>query len=1288
MSFLILKANSKLIENSMRFYELEKTDISNLNDGDLRELVARLCEAELAQQGVGPVCVLWGGAQEAADGGLDVHVKNTGYLKSPGFVPRANVGFQVKKNSMSKSACTKEMLDKAGLPKEVISELAENDGAYIIVSGKDDCSEKMLIERVSGMRAAVAGLVDKGNFLVDFYGRDRLLAWLRMYPSVALWVRSRLGKPLTGWKPFGRWAQTPIDKDDKFLSDNHPCVIDTSSSSKTPLTMVEGIALLRERLREVGSAIRITGLSGVGKTRLAQALFEPDVAENALSSTNVVYADLGDELSPTASEFISYLIANDLSANVILDNCPSDVHGKLRKQIFQYTSKICLLTIEYDISDDTPEETHVIHIEPSSEETVAYLVRRRFPEIQEINASKIAEFAGGNARVALALASRVKPDETLSKFTDESLFNRLFEQRKGKAGSLLDDAAVLSLFYSFNVSQTEYYDELERLSLISKIPRLRLYQSHAELLRRQLSQKRGDWRAVLPHALANRLARRALENIPLQDINSELFKSENIRLFKSCAHRIGYLHDFDLARKLAHTWIQPGAPLYDLTVCSDEQLQVVDYIAPVFPDAVLSAIELAVESQNFGSHGKEYFDKFIDLLCKLAYENRNFDRVINIVFRFAASNFPLDKDTIFNSIRGLFSLYLSGTQALPSRRQQVLGRLLMSNNTSNQDIAVLLFQSAFQAAHWSSSKVFNFGAHIRTYGWEPKTNQEALEWYEGFINVLQPCLRSGDLDRRSRARKILANHFRGLWSFAGCYDVLEELVVSQCKLNQWTEIWQPIKQTISFDSEKFSPSILSRLEALETLTYPSDLHAEIETYVFRPMWDHLHQTNEDYNEVERRVSEKIIDLGQQVASDLPYLESLGSRLYQNENAPLLLFGRGLAKGALSQGEMFDFLVKLLQSYDGELKRPHIFSGMIREIHNSNKVLARQLRERVLDIPKLSSHFVELLTSTDLEPWGVDLLIEMARKKDVTAWELQKLGHGRAHAKISDMKLAELIEAVINLECGAFVALDILSMRFLTENRSALPDVTLIVAGRSAISRFLETHANSVNRAIPSGIERVLQICINQTSPKKFISEVIECIGEGLKTSRFYSHDIPSVIKAIVISFPEMLLDYCYALENISRLSTRLFKNAGGRDQPSLNLVSSERLITWCNNDHKKIEYLIDTIQLYVSSDTSDDMLSVPKEASISLHALELLRVAANKAEVLEVFVRRMMPSCWSSLADILEVRTRAFATLLDHDLPEVREFVQARLPIIEASNQRERESEAVRNSEMEKRFES
>ena len=42
----------------MIFFELEAADISALNDADLRELVARLSEAELIQRGISSSCVL------------------------------------------------------------------------------------------------------------------------------------------------------------------------------------------------------------------------------------------------------------------------------------------------------------------------------------------------------------------------------------------------------------------------------------------------------------------------------------------------------------------------------------------------------------------------------------------------------------------------------------------------------------------------------------------------------------------------------------------------------------------------------------------------------------------------------------------------------------------------------------------------------------------------------------------------------------------------------------------------------------------------------------------------------------------------------------------------------------------------------------------------------------------------------------------------------------------------------------------------------------------------------
>ncbi|MFP3548314.1 hypothetical protein SB748_33570, partial [Rhizobium sp. SIMBA_035] len=84
----------------MNYFELSATDVSDLSDGDLRELVGRLTEAELLQQALQISGVLWGGAQEAADGGLDVSVRVPEGLKKPDFVPRADAGFQVKKHTM------------------------------------------------------------------------------------------------------------------------------------------------------------------------------------------------------------------------------------------------------------------------------------------------------------------------------------------------------------------------------------------------------------------------------------------------------------------------------------------------------------------------------------------------------------------------------------------------------------------------------------------------------------------------------------------------------------------------------------------------------------------------------------------------------------------------------------------------------------------------------------------------------------------------------------------------------------------------------------------------------------------------------------------------------------------------------------------------------------------------------------------------------------------------------------------------------------------------------------
>lgn len=1274
----------------MIFFELEATDISALNDGDLRELVARLCEAELIQQGLPPSSVTWGGAQEAADGGLDVNVKSTQPFPSPNFVPRENTGFQVKKHSMGRSACKKEM-EEEGKPKAVIKDLAALKGAYIIVSGKDDCSEKMVSERLNGMKDAVGPLHDKKDLLLDFYGRDRLLNWLRRHPSAALWVRSRLGKPLAGWMPYGRWAATPLGQDDEFLVDDHPCVTDANSSSKKPISASEGIQLTRDRLRKLGGTVRITGLSGVGKTRFAQALFEAGVGSEALPASDVIYADLGNDLTPTASELVTYLIANDFATYLVLDNCPPDVHRSLQKQVAQNSAKLHLLTIEYDISDDRPEETEVVYLEPTSEATVSKLIQKRFPELGQFNANRIAEFSGGNARVALALASRVSADETLSNFSDEDLFRRLFMQRKEASPDLLQSAEALALVYSFNVSRSEFNDELRVLGAITGIGRQVLHRNQAELLRRQLVQQRGSWRAILPHALANRLAKRALENISPDDINAELFKAENIRLLQSCAHRMGYLHDFEPARELALAWIQPGAPLHNIASCSEQLLVVLDHVAPVFPSIIIRSIEQASETPGFASRNNNNFIRLVRLLCHLAYEDETFDQAAEILLKFAESEHPGENNnSIVGQMRQLFSLYLSGTEAVPERRQAFIQKLINSEAPRHREIASQLLDSAFEASHWSSCAIFHFGARKRGSGWQPKTHGEKIAWYFGHIQLLQPALSSTREVDSSWAKSLLANHFRGLWSFVGCFDLLEEIIQVHGRDGRWPEMWVSIKRTIHFDGDQHAPELLAKLERLERLTAPSEPYSEIEAYVLTNAWEHAELRDGNFEENEKKICEKVTHLGILTASNLEYLDRLGSKLWETRSQSLWLFGKGLAAGSSDRSSLFDLLATSFQMHRPKQVNLNLMLGYISGIHDADPNQAREVLERALKVPALKLYAINMLCAVPIAPWVLKKLQKLAREGSLDAWRFEQISYGRVHEAIPDSDLASLLSSINTLERGYLSVIQILSMRFFGRaSHEYSPTDNLRAVGRAAIRNLVSAHRDEFRYAQLHGIDRVLKESFDASTPESEVKEVVELLCAGIESFRLYGFELTEVIATLIKSYPESVLDTVFnGREKEKALAFMIFRDRAGKEELTLNDISVDRIMAWCGGNKDRIAKVANAVHVYSEVDSADSSLEGSKRIALSEHIKCLMEAADDKLAFVEIIFKDAWPNSWSgSLSIILEARSKAFAELLDHPSPDVRSLAKIKLGLLQQRVHMEREREAADDNAREQRFE-
>ena len=306
-------------------FEISSDDIAALNDEDLRTLVGLLCEAELRRRNLTSSAVTWGGNQTAKDGGLDVRVALASGTIIDGFIPKADTGFQVKKPDMPRAAIIDEMRPK-GVVRPVIIELAKASGAYVIVSASGSTSDSSLNSRRGAMADALQDISGVSNLTLDFYDRNRIATWARDHVGLIPWVRSRIGKSISGWRSYGSWSHMPEQADPTYLVDEAARIKTGDKDEGDGLSATDGINKIRDVLRTPGHVVRLVGLSGVGKTRLVEALFDPTVGANSLDPSLAIYTDIAKGPDPQPAGLASDLIAGRTRAILVIDNCPPDTH--------------------------------------------------------------------------------------------------------------------------------------------------------------------------------------------------------------------------------------------------------------------------------------------------------------------------------------------------------------------------------------------------------------------------------------------------------------------------------------------------------------------------------------------------------------------------------------------------------------------------------------------------------------------------------------------------------------------------------------------------------------------------------------------------------------------------------------------------------------------------------------------------------------------------------------------------------------------------------------------------
>ncbi|MER0169324.1 MAG: hypothetical protein DU489_01675 [Nitrosomonas sp.] len=1258
----------------MEILDITGDHISKLSDEDLRILVIKLCEAELRRFNLPLSAVTAGGHQNAADGGIDVRVELPNSSSDLDFIPKSVTGFQVKQEDMPPSAIRLEMCPKKKL-RSSIYDLASKRGAYVIVSGKGSTTDSALKNRRCAMQNAISDLPQDTSLTTEFYDRDRLARWIKNYPGVALWLREQIGEPLTGWRPYSDWAYGDSANSEYLLDDKCRIIAPQQTNSSAPLTVEQGIQAIRQILEKPHGIVRLVGLSGTGKTRLVQALFDTRIGNNALDRSIVIYVDQGNDHSPTPSarDMIHRCAVNELRAIVAVDNCNPTMHRDLAQAVRTSGGLVSLITVEYDVSNDEPEETQVFRLEPASEKIIEEILQRLKPNVSQIDRTRIAEFSGGNARIALALARTVEHSGNLATLKDMELFRRLFyQQRKGDSELLMKAAEICSLVYSFDGETIEgVAAELSVLAeLADDVTPRELYRQIGELRSRDLVQQRSKWRAVLPHAIANRLACQALKKMHPSILTNTFSPSGRERLLKSFSRRLGYLHDSEQAKQIAEMWLGSGGILENPARLNELGIDMFINVAPLAPNAALKAIEMTAssdEGKTFLSSSNYERWKWCRLIRSIAYEAQYFSRAALLLARIVANETESQNhNSARDSFKELFHLYLSGTHALVEARLAVAQQLLESEDKKLNACGLTALAAMLENSHFTSNHDFTFGGRHRDFGWEPKTGTEVSAWFKAVIAFAMTYANSNS-SHTPDIKQLFAQYFRGLWVNADVCTEIEELAKDFAAKEGWPDGWLAIREIIHLDLTRVSPQFAQRTRALEIMLRPKDdLEQKTRAYVLSNKKGHfcIVDTEPVGDDTQAwKLANKIVeDLGEEVASTPDVLTSLLPELLSSNNNMIWQFGHGLAKRASNIEQLWRQFHHNLTSLPENKRNYSLLRGFIEAANTRDPIVVCQLMDEALKDPVLSPVFPILQSSYPIDEAGAKRLILSIAQGDAPTLTYSHLMYGMVSDSIPLPFFREILVGIASLSNGYPIAIDIFKMRLhsLQSNKTPIDSNTSLL-GRELL-KLNEFQDGSSNHAYH--VNEVAVACMVGDASSQDATTICTKLARALVDYRSGTMQFSELIRTLFRLQPIAAIEAFLNENGIEKTNNRRQKSlfyyfSYDRESP-VNAALPEILMTWAKeNPEIRLPRLAEEIHLFAKNGEHDS-------PSWSPIALEILESLPDRSVILDIFASRFQPRgvCSGSLADNLSPYLVLAEELQTHNDPLVASWAKKQIDLL------------------------
>jgi transcriptional regulator with XRE-family HTH domain len=997
-------------------FAVTKEMVAGLGDEDLRILLGKLLEAEASARGIGSEAIGLGGNQTARDGGIDAIIAWKGSPAPSGQLSAKTIYFQCKATAMRPADIAKEMRP-GGLPRPIFSELASKLGAYVIISTEDP-GTKAIEARVTAMREAVADLERSDQIRLEFFGADRLARWTNQHVGVALWLLARSGRPLVGWRPHGPWSGAEAGGHGYLFDESDRAEVNGEAQS-----VRSAITAMRAALSLPRSAVRIVGMSGMGKTRLAEALFDRRIpAGSALNPSLAIYADAGLELATGGAAMAEHLVRSGVEAILVFDNCTETAHRQIASIVGLEGSRTRLVTIDYDVGDEQPDDTLVVKLERNSEDLLGSLLKQRVPDVGEYERSRLAEFAGGNARIALGIA------RGSGALDDGELLDRLFQRGRGQEDRDTRRAAeVAALVWAFYVEPRNVHNaEHPVLAAQCGMTAERFYEHMSLLLDWGVIQQRGPQRAVMPPPLANRLAASLLARADISAL-FERFSMGPRRLFHSLARRLGQLHDQPRAGDLLQIMMSEGAPLGDFPSLDPDGRRAFANAAPGNAAAALAVLERAVRDEAFVLEDHDGSADVVRILAHVAYEPTLFDRALKamvplvLVERTGYQGQNI-RDLFFERFRPVLSM----TMADGPTRLATADALMADPDIKVRELGLAAIGHMLDV-HAHSSFDSDWGAQARRREWRPNMLEDRKAWFAAVFSRLQSVVDAGD-DDAWRARNMIASDLRA-YCDRGFADEIVRAIRTAKPNGYWDTAWRAAVETLHFSDSTPEPAWRASVVELEFDLRPKTLDEAFEAFVLGEPWRHWVPKNRGDKRYTRNVSLLAKVVGACAVKQGMAVEPLIARAVKiKEQNSGLSFGEGIAREHRDPAGLWERARAIYEKAEPETRDVGVLIGILQQVDRRDRAWADARLDEISSDPLLAPYLVFFHGGRDLGVADVDRFAIALGSGRVTAAQLSALMYGSRTKPIPAAALSGLLLRMLDKEGGLDAAREILHMR--------------------------------------------------------------------------------------------------------------------------------------------------------------------------------------------------------------------------------------------------------------------